>query len=227
VENLQNISAELQALDCKSIIGIKMPYTVPSSYFNNQLPIIVENAQLGIEKLSTPYQINDSYFSSLAASIIEAINKKENSFVHELEETAPTLASLKNKNVFTVPNNYFENTVQIPSETAAKIVSIKKWNIAKWIAAASMITIIAFGGLLFLQKPIENVNIPIALQKIEEEEMIQYLTTEHVALGNEVNILDDVENANKQKNVLENVTEEDLNNYLKNATEKSSSKIAG
>jgi hypothetical protein len=210
VKTENNIVQELQQLGCQNIIGITQPYTVPDNYFDQLPAIVTDKVLVGIVAEGSTYTVANTYFTNLANTIVQRIQ-----YENELHTIAPTLASLKKNNVFTTPENYFEQElIAVPIQQPTIVVPIyKKW-IGKLAIAASFVAVIALGGILFFNKPTVAPNVQLALQQVDEDAMIQYLNTDHIALVNEVNVLDDLES--NTHNSLPNISEADLNTYLKN-----------
>jgi hypothetical protein len=134
MEISNNILNELKELS-PIVAGIQKVnvFTVPAGYFES----LTEDILVGIkiqegglpDFISTPsanINVPQGYFETLAGNILNKI-KEEESVATELKVLSPTLHSIENKNVFTVPQGYFKAVHNIivskinKEETAAEL----------------------------------------------------------------------------------------------------------
>ena len=215
------------------------PYTVPVGYFNNLSEIIFEKVSLrkniqefdGLEKL--PYSIPDGYFDNLAENILQKIKDGTNQTVQqELEEIAPLLSKLPKINVYSVPEDYFIKLNPLKRERekpAAKVVSIRRMT-PKWFnyAAAACVAIALFGGayLYFSSSEVSNpsnepataIAVQQGLSQLTDSEIANYLnqdnsTAIYTSQGSDEQKDLDI------KTLLENMSDEEIEQYLNNNTE--------
>ena len=157
LNELKEISPLLAGIEKANI------FSVPDNYFNSLPAIVLKNisnktlpSSLNEEKMS---QVPEGYFENLSSKILQRIKERESETVlDELKFLSPVLFSLQNKNVFTVPSEYFKNSeAEIVKKTkpAAKVITIKKRNSAWRIAAAAVVTgFIAITSLQISQKSV-------------------------------------------------------------------------
>ena len=141
-EELLSISPAVAAISRANV------FSVPDDYFNSLSTNILAGLKpaeinfAGIPKQS--FSVPDGYFDGLADSIMSKIKAAVNeTAAEELASLSPALAAIGNKNIFTVPPNYFEETPgnilqQLPQP--AKVVSIGKRSFFSRYAVAAAIT---------------------------------------------------------------------------------------
>lgn len=123
----------------------------------------ISNIVAGIEKV-TPFSVPNGYFAGFPEKIL-AIIRYNNSIIlssnQEIESVSPLLASLKSKQTFIVPENYFEqleisdllhdNQQNEKIVSPAPVFSIstgRKW--MRYAVAAAIAGLIGLGILFFL-----------------------------------------------------------------------------
>lgn len=91
------------------------------------------NSKLPSGQNETPYAIPDGYFDNLASSVLAKVKAEQViSASKEIAQLSPLLAGLSRKMPFTVPANYFQETVEmlpalsLQNEESAFLVSIGK-----------------------------------------------------------------------------------------------------
>ncbi len=170
-------------------------YKVPNAYFEE----LAVSVLLKIHSQNSTFTTPEAYFDSLADSILAKINNQEvrNDVYLEIKEFAPLLASLQQKQVYKVPNNYFNNlSINIPVSSKFKVVQLKtRFTFIKYAAAAVVIFVIALGGLfnyqqsqqsLAMYKQVKQINVEKSINLIsdndlntvfEEEQLLAYHST--------------------------------------------------
>lgn len=170
-------------------------YKVPNAYFEE----LAVSVLLKIHSQNSTFTTPEAYFDSLADSILAKINNQEvrNDVYLEIKEFAPLLASLQQKQVYKVPNNYFNNlSINIPVSSKFKVVQLKtRFTFIKYAAAAVVIFVIALGGLfnyqqsqqsLAIYKQVKQINVEKSINLIsdndlntvfEEEQLLAYHST--------------------------------------------------
>jgi hypothetical protein len=147
---LNGISPALAAMERVNV------FQVPDDYCNELDKRICTSVFLHQDEKNMDLKVPDGYFEGLSNRILLKIKNtfsdstvtEINNVKREIESISPLLFSLNEKNVFTVPDNYFENFNDVISSklnnSKAKIFSINKER--KWwkYAAAAVIT----GGVL-------------------------------------------------------------------------------
>ena len=212
-------------------------FRVPDGYFDHleeriTTHTLMHRDEFLFEKGEELMKVPEGYFDSLSDLILSKI--KAGTEGNEKDELSnyPILSSLRGKNVFTVPDQYFEHlpgtiiNKNISKPAQAKVVSMG----AKWwrYAAAVIITgIIAFGSLqLFNNSADEPVsyayevakqfNTPEQFEKgvasLSDEEIINYLESGGSILDNEL-LMTGTEN--ELPSAFDYLLDENtLNNYL-------------
>lgn len=146
----KNISEELSAISpAVAAIPVVNVFSVPGNYFDTLTHHILSSVYLDntnplyeIEKKSST--VPEGYFEGLADAIMHKIKAEasENSAA-EILHLSPAVSAIGNKNIFTVPANYFETNVQrilnhIPKP--AKVVEMKTRSSFFNYAAAAVVT---------------------------------------------------------------------------------------
>ena len=221
-------SSILEHVLVKSLPSIN-PYTVAESYFENLPDIILDKIKMR-ENLSPVidvknlYSVPDGYFNGLANSILNKIKGSSNYGVEEeLAEISPLLRKIPKINVYSVPENYFEESSPLaavnPSKPQAKIISLGSRTF-KWIsyaAAACIATILFGGGYFYLEN---HKNYPTLPLTKDVQKQISLLTDDEIANyledNNNIGIYtnsgeDDYQPQNLNiQNMLEGVSEEEI-----------------
>src|SRR6478735_777227 len=111
LNELRGISSVLAALP------FRQPYQdVPEGYFDGLIDEILLKVRedqkseiLPATDKVVPYQVPDNYFQQLPAIIMQRIKAgEEEKSDKEIEILSPLLGGLKNKNIFQVPQDYFD-----------------------------------------------------------------------------------------------------------------------
>jgi hypothetical protein len=159
VQNQENILSQLNInKDCSSM------YKVPVNYFVSLPQLIVLKAK----KTEPVYTVPSNYFETVSSSILNSINNNE--IENELLIIAPTLNKVTKQNVYSIPQNYFSNS--LPNVSAAKVV---KFNSFKWLKYASAATIIGFLCFWGVNKVNENNKIADLHQKAIQHNVAETL----------------------------------------------------
>jgi hypothetical protein len=171
-------------------------YRVDENYFDGiraelQARIIASNFIAPQNKLDVPA----GYFENLPNNILAKIKSQENNPVFtEMEELSPTIANIGNNNVYTVPQDYFEQ-LAMPSIASAKVVKMGSRSIFKYAAAAVVTGLLGLGIFTFVNKNAVQIN------GSEVDSVV-------MAKANEI-----IQKKSFEKE-LENVSDEDLEQYL-------------
>jgi hypothetical protein len=162
----ENILNELNAISplVASVPRVNV-YRVNENYFDGireelQARIIASNFIAPQNNFDVPAD----YFENLPGNILAKIKAQESNVVlTEMETLSPTIARIGNKNVYTVPQGYFEQLV-MRATTSAKIVKMNTRSIFKYAAAAVVVGLIGFGTMKFIASTKSNIE-TIALVK--------------------------------------------------------------
>lgn len=240
--------------DLGSTLGNYNPqniYAVPTGYFeglptrimNRIKALDTTNAREELENLSsllsnvskeTLYAVPAGYFQNLSGDVLQKIKENSNHLSQEpfgqtseeeIENLSPILSSLKNKNPYSVPADYFESLETKTGKKEATVISITKTK-RRWYrlaAAALVIGVIAIGGLLFIGKNSVSVDNPQAWinknvnKRVSPEKIDEFVTL----VKDDANVKREEEtDAIKQaeiKELMKDVPEKDIEEFLNDA----------
>ena len=236
---LQRIKAEEVSLSPSLQQANNNPYQVPQGYFDSLPETILnrvkatatDNANEELEILSPllsqldkkmPFSTPAGYFNEVSEHAVAGAQAID--FVNlELENLSPLMQGLKRIMVYEVPAGYFNQLPgqvlkAIKAEQPAKVVSMSfTRRVLRYAAAAVVAGLIVTAGWMFLGKGPNIVDNPEKeIAKLSDETLQKYLenqtpTPAETALASTtVEELD----ANDMKDMLADVTDEDLQVYL-------------
>jgi hypothetical protein len=201
-----------------------MPYAVPAGYFDAFPPQILGTVVEQVPVLNgipaSSFQAPEGYFESLAGNLLQKIRRQEAD--GGLMEDTPLLNSISKQNVFSVPAGYFEKAVVVPEKQKAKLVTLaRKWT--QYAAAAVIAGILVTTAFLVTDttrepeyKKYERLDLPTELDKMSENELVNYLVTPELP-ANVTASNNDVITAVKDN--IQSLSDEELNQYLKENTD--------
>lgn len=184
-----------------------------------------------LNKISTtlPYSVPSTYFQQLAANVLNSIKAAEeniegqqNEVFEELEQLAPVLNTIKKTGPYTVPAGYFDQ-FNVPVHAfenvpEAKLVQIhhRKTRWVTWLAAASIISILATGGYLFWNNRYyqNKPSIESNLANLSDDDISNYLNTLPVPGIEAVSTSVMDQEIPDVKPVIKNMSTEDIKEYL-------------
>jgi hypothetical protein len=120
---------------------------VPDGYFEN-LP---KRLAIKTGSLQNQTQVPDGYFDRLPNAILGKI--KQQATETELDEIAPTLASIAKKMPYEVPQGYFDKVVltkEVAQKPKGMVVPFYK-KLRTYVAAASVLFVLSMSGYLLLK----------------------------------------------------------------------------
>jgi|SRR5215831_3416773 len=221
--NHNNISELKEIAPLVAGIGKEMLYSIPENYFGSLPEMIL--AQIKLEELKVapnPYTIPVGYFESLPDAIISKIKSDRIQVHNELLEVAPLLNTIKKDNIFSLPEGYFENLSPISQtrKRVSNVVSIRS-NVGKWVtyaAAASVLFIIAVSSYVFVsihsKNAQEHLTVEQRIAQLNEQEIINYLK-DNVDGFTSADLIPANDNQDPEiQNLLQNVSDQDIQNYL-------------
>jgi hypothetical protein len=213
-------------------------YSVPLNYFDGLAGNILQQIKDDIARqtlVSTvnPFSIPEGYFDFLPGAILDKIKQTQvglNEVPDELGEIAPLLNTISRIMPYQVVPGYFEdftvNTSRknVDEQSTAKVIKSGWFSRSYKYAAAAVVAGVAIVST-FLLTPDNNIknpsatytssiNIPAAVNKVSEADINEFLINNAVipeaavsitGSNNEVDFLQ----------VLENTSEEDIQDYLK------------
>lgn len=205
--------------------GKRMLFTIPSGYFETLTDITVVNclhvAKGGLMLKSGPFTVSQAYFDKLPYNILQKVAD-----AGELHKIAPVLSSVNRQNLYTIPAQYFVNTLEFKSiiEKSAvrgKIISFAKTR--KWFnyaSAAIVAGILVMGAFLFTDNH-ERFNkdgvidVHNELHKLSDEELSKYLDNVKSTMNlDQVTGVSDGDIPDVEEN-LKAVSDEELKQYLR------------
>ena len=219
-------------------------YKAPPNYFAELSDIILSVVQLPLSAKS-PYPAPPAgYFDGLATSILSKIivqNPVSEPYEvqRELEEIEPLLAGIPRVNVYRAPDNYFDSfTVPVAIKKPATIKKINRSaNWLRYAAAAVVIGIIAIGILFLINNNGASQNESIftgsyakALSKVSDRDLVNYLENipsdaDFTPVSQEGN--SGINSESLFKSWLNNVSDNEIQNYLKENGEGNEKDIKG
>ncbi len=221
-------------------------YKTPPGYFDNLADEIISQISLPINSKIPFSSPSVNYFDGLADSILSKIkagnSSSRNEVEKELEEIEPLLARIPKKNVYSVPDNYFDSfTVQVPAiQTLAPVRQLNRP--ARWItyvAAAVVTGIVATGVIFFANNNTGGVNSGVGykinyeqvLAKVSDNEISDYLDkntppdTDFASTSQDGSTVTDSEGL--FKTLLNNVSDNQIQDYLQENSDGDEKDIKG
>jgi hypothetical protein len=225
MENRKDILSELQLIS-PVLAGLEPVnlFRVPDGYFNAFPDGILAKITATVET----YQVPSGYFEELAGNILLKIKAGSEEIRAELDEVAPLLNTISRREVFSVPAGYFEQAnlaeTSINTKKDVKVVRMRKAN--RWMqymAAAMMAGILVTGAFLFTDtnsdlsnEKNERLDISSELNKVSDDELVTYVNNpEHAAAAPATTQLASEEELADVKHHIKQVSDEELNLYLK------------
>lgn len=206
-------------------------YGVPAQYFDTVSDNVIKklNEQtIPADNKTLPFTTPTGFFDRLAETTMESIRIdaiNENSD-NELSHT-PILMSLSKTNLYALPKEYFAqlNPV-IPASNTAKFILRSINTVTRFAAAAVIIGLLAVAGYLLMNNnpPTSTTTSPAIYQaaefnpgdvkKLTEEEISDFLTT-HSLAPDEIIWNTSFSNDNDLKGNVEEISEDEIRQYLK------------
>ena len=242
MENRHQISAEINGISpFMATMEFINPFTIPAGYFETLPPVILEKIQMKDRLLprlenTNAYQVPLGYFEELPGNILSGIKQAAaaaNEVRAELEEIVPLLNTISKQEVYSVPAGYFNQTNFVSSvlnkKKEAKIVRLKMARRWMQFAAAAVVTgVLVTGAFLYTDnnsytgyEKYDHLDLPAALNKVSENDLVTYLNNpDHfVSTAPELTVSTGEEGMNNMKNNLHLLSDEELDQYLKENAE--------
>lgn len=234
MENKAHILQELKDISPLIVDSQSVnPFRVPEGYFAAFPGIMLEKVRIEAvlaNASANTYGVPAGFFEEFSTNILSKIKSGEpvNEVKAELDEVSPLLNTIGREQVYTVPSGYFEEmdlsaAMHTPKE--AKVITLRiarKW--MQFAAAAVMAGILVTGAFLYTDDRgklnEENPAVSSEMNKLSEDELVTYLNNpEHIvaapastSLASEAELVD-------VKNNLQKLSDEELNQYLKENAE--------
>ncbi len=240
MENREHILNELKEV---SPLLAEIPpgatFSVPEGYFNGLSNGILEQLKRNIlldQASDKTYSVPEGYFEALPGNIVSMIQAGEtrrNEEADELDEVAPLLNIISRKNVYEVPQGYFEqadfsaHTKQQPKKEA-RIITFniaRKW--LQYVAAAVVTGVLVTGAFIFTDsntylenQNLERIELSSELNKVSATDLVTYLNNpEHVVPAPATTASASEEELMEVKNNIQQLSDEELNRYMKENAE--------
>ncbi|HEX8461775.1 MAG TPA: hypothetical protein VF623_10105 [Segetibacter sp.] len=161
-------------------------YSVPAGYFDNFPNEILTKIKAGQEPAypfsnSMPFSVPGGYFENLSKNILQKVSEKniaDNAVFEEMETISPLLNTINKKNVFSLPEDYFNNLLVKAAEAKpAKVISITRGRnkFVGYAVAAVIATILAIGIFLITGKGSNS-----SMAKTENNSQVKTLSDEEI-----------------------------------------------
>lgn len=223
LQELQEVSPVLLTIPAEPV------YQVPPGFFASFPDEIMEQIRLNslFDSASGPvFSVPEDYFDKLPEQVLLRVRSEMIS--DELNETAPLLSTLSRKEMYTVPDAYFDKIDFMPGTRKAvaegKVITLRiarKW--MQYAAAAVVTGILVTGAFLFTDdsmnytetEKIEKADVSSALGKVSEQELENYLENHERLMATQLVIVPaNEEDLKEVKNNIREVSDEELNQYL-------------
>lgn len=230
MENRKTIIAELQAV--APLVAVTSPvklYAVPEGYFASFPAVMAEKIRVEeiLARAAVPvYEVPDGYFTALPGEVLSRI-QTHHSVREELDEVAPLLNTIDKETPYQVPATYFAQAdfarLARYQQSQAKVVSFRLARRWMQYAAAALVTgVLVTGAFLYTDNPAnieesayKTLDLSSELNKVSETELVNYLNnSEHAAVANTVTTMASEEIPVDVKNNLQQLSDEELKQYL-------------
>ncbi|MEP6467023.1 MAG: hypothetical protein ABJB05_11995 [Parafilimonas sp.] len=209
------------------------PYLISAGYFEHFPEIVLDKLSVGSfnSKQKDLFAIPEGYFDNLASNILKKVKQPVSGSVQqELNELSPYLSKIPKENVYSIPANYFDELKPLTTsehkevKQETKIISMGSTT-RKWLnyAVAACITAFAFTGGYFLlsKKSASGKNSVLATTDVQkqisvlsDDEITNYLKdNNNIAVYTNVGD-DDQQQSMELQNLLQNVSDEEIQQYL-------------
>jgi hypothetical protein len=221
MESETGILTELQGLSPTLAAGRPgHPYKVPETYFAllpGQILDSLQNATVLPVAAAPAFQVPKGYFDNFANSVLAKIQQQtgRDEITAELASVAPMLNTISSRNVYTVPEGYFEQWQFTPPVLQpARLVRLRtarRW--MQYAAAAVVAGVLITSAFLFTGEPsfrkYSRMDVPSEIQKLSENDLASYLyNPERLQAVSSQDILLDV------KDNIHSMSDEELTGYL-------------
>lgn len=236
---LENAKASQLETEPNITIDKAGPYNIPVDYFEQlehnilqrirDIQPIVEGRNQSFDAIAIKetLQLPTDYFASFEQNLFKKIGLQSENATAEIETISPFLADLRDKESYKAPEAYF-NAIDFSEKIQYKTVerkvaehpSVKSIKWARWAAAAAIIMIFSIGGFKFLN-PANTISDEARYEKtlanIPDAKIKEWLSnnldeTDVNSLSASILKSKDL----KTKKALENIREEDIQDYIDN-----------
>ena len=213
-------------------------FIVPDGYFNSLPDMILEKIRIeAVLKAASAdtYQVPTGYFEGLPAAVLSKIKMdsgRANEISDELDAIAPLLNTISRKEIYRVPAGYFAETGfaagSIHTKKEAKVIGLRtarRW--MQYAAAALVAGVLVTGAFMFTDNRsyLENetnqrLDVSSELNKVSANDLVKYLNNpEHATAAPAATQLASEDELADVKNNIQQLTDEELSQYLKDNAE--------
>jgi hypothetical protein len=208
-------------------------FRVPDGYFTELPSLISEKTHtLQFSNTRVPYATPDGYFDDLPGIIMKKIAGTSMADGEaELSGIAPILAGISRKNVFSVPDNYFNALDLTPynknvNEPQARVVPLKKRSWYTYASAAIISGLILLGGFAWLKdnnyhhqfNKVKNTDMQAAVSTISDAEISHFLDHQVVMPEQGAGSMEEFHEPDVNE-VINNMSNQEIMEYLNNNKE--------
>jgi hypothetical protein len=188
------------------------PLRVPEGYFDQLLEVTSFSAKFSVQKEDeAAWKVPTGYFENLQDRIQSQIAL----------ESRSSASSDRENGGFQVPDGYFENLNDRIRERVApavpstvRSVPVRKFPIRTWARYAAAASVLIVSGL-FIQNWDSNFNREIELEKISDQEIINYLST-FSSTSDWIN-LSEVTAESSSTGTISDLSDDEINWFLENS----------
>ena len=159
MQKASEISVELLSISPLLAESVRInPYRVPEGYFDTLAGEIKAEISVPVTLPNSSFSVPDGYFEGLAGQILAKVTKESagTKADDELVEIAPVLLSIGRRNVYSVPEGYFEKDLilsvnnEISGKKPAILVTFKRYRRMIQYAAAAMVAgVLVTGAFMY------------------------------------------------------------------------------
>lgn len=203
-------------------------YSVAPAYFPNLSEEIIKKINSGEDREYSfspviPYKVHKGYFENFSGNILQKIKDSSghlNDVIDELNEVAPLLNTISKASVYRVPTGYFES-LQVSVKPQTKIVSFST-KVTRYVAAAVITGLLAIGSYRLVENnsnTSKDQALNVAVKNLKDEEIIDFLKTTSAGTITSTTFSEKLAPTHEIKQQLKEVTDDELQQYIKENTE--------
>jgi len=158
MQKASEISVELLPISPLLAEAVRInPYRVPEGYFDTLAQEIKAEILVPVILPNSSFSVPDGYFEGLSGQILAKVAKESagTKTDDELAEIAPVLLSIGKRNVYSVPDGYFEKDLvvsvnQLLEKQPARLVTFKRYrHLIQYAAAAMVAGLLVTGAFMY------------------------------------------------------------------------------
>ena len=158
MQKASEISVELLSISPLLAEAVKInPYRVPAWYFDTLAEEIKAEILIPVTLPNSAFSVPGGYFEGLAGQIMDKVSKESNvtETDEELAAIAPVLLSIGKRNVYSVPDGYFEKDLavsvnRLSEKKPARVVTFQHYKrFIQYVAAAMVAGVLVTGAFMY------------------------------------------------------------------------------